>query len=195
MIQIEKKDKKSSITNKLPKIGKMSQLILVIGVFAIIFIPLFMIERQQPAKQEELTGTLANLERILAATPERDEELQAQINKINAEIKVTNELYPKSDQIFNIINILLELAILNDVTIDSITAEEPEPDEEQSSFASISFVINLTGQVPKFQNFILSLDDRFPTSEVKSVSITIAVEEEAEDNAVIEFNMNSIKSS
>ncbi len=196
MIQIEQKGKKkSNIASKLPKLGKISQLILLIGIFAIILVPLTLIERQQPAKQAELKGTLANLEKILSATPAREEELQSQIDKINAEIKVTNQLYPDADQIFNIIDILLELALLNDVTVTKITAEEPQSNKEKSDFNSISFVINLSGQVPKFQNFILSLDDRFPTSEVTEVNITIAVDEETEDTAAIEFDINSIKKS
>ena len=196
MIQIdEKKEKKSNFTSKLPKIGKVSQLILLIGIFAIIFIPLTLIERQQPLKQAELKATLANLEKILAAAPAEDGDLKARIDKISAEIEVTDELYPESDQIFNIIDIVLELALLNDVTVTGMTAKEPEPDEGNPGFISISYVINLKGQVPKFQNFILALDDRFPTSEVSSVSISISAEEETEDTAVIEFNMNSIKSS
>lgn len=193
MIQIQPKDKKkSNIADRLPKLGKVSQLILLIGIFAIIMVPLTLIERQQPVKQTELKGTLSNLEKILAATPARGEDLQSQIDKINAEIDITNQLYPDTDQIFNIIDILLELALLNDVTVTRITAEEPQSDEKQERFNSISFEINLTGQVPRFQNFILSVNDRFPTSEFNSVNISIAAEEETEDTATIEFDINSI---
>jgi predicted DNA-binding ArsR family transcriptional regulator len=194
MIQIEQKEqKKSNLADKLPKLGKISQLILLIGIFAIVFVPLIVINQQQPSEQAELKGTLSNLEKISSAAPEKHEELNAQIEKINAEIKAANELYPSTDQIFNIIDTLIELALIDDITVDSIKVEEKKDNDNLSDTASITFVMDLTGQVPKFQNYILSLDSRFPTSEIRRVNMTIAQEEETEDSAFIELDIHGKK--
>jgi hypothetical protein len=47
----------------------------------------------------------------------------------------------------------------------------------------VVFDVNLRGQMPRFQNFLLELNSKFPTAEVKNLSFKLPEIEEEEDTA------------
>jgi hypothetical protein len=187
MIQPETPEKKKGFLDRLPRLGRTSQLVLLIGVFLILFIPLMLISNQQPAKQIELKATLANLERILAAEETPKAKLEAELAQINAETEAAEAIFPNTSQSPEILDSLFELAELNDIYVTQTKVSTSQPKETIGPILTIQ--IGLKGQVPKFQNFLLALDDKLPTSQITKVTFTIAGEEGEEDTASITIDI------
>ena len=113
--------------------------------FLILFIPLMLINNQQPAKQTELKATLVNLEKILAAEETPKAKLEAELAQINAETEAAEAIFPNTSQSPEILDSLFELAELNDIYADQgITSHR--------NIVVLTIQIGLKGQVPKFQN-------------------------------------------
>jgi hypothetical protein len=187
MIQPETPEKKKGFLDKLPKLGRVSQLVLLIGGFLIIFIPIWVINQQQPEQQTELRATLVNLDKILAAEETPKAKLEAELAQINAETEAAEAIFPNTSQSPEILDSLFELAELNDIYVTQTKVSTSQPKETIGPILTIQ--IGLKGQVPKFQNFLLALDDKLPTSQIKQLTFTIAVEEGEEDTASITIDI------
>jgi hypothetical protein len=186
MIQPEP-EKKKGFLDRLPKMGRTSQLVLLIGIFLVLLIPLILVGNQQSAKQTELKGTLANLNKILAGEETPKANLEAELAQINAETETTKAIFPSTSQSPAIINSLLELAKRNDIYVTQTKVSTSQPKEAIGPILTIQLV--LKGQIPKFQNFLLALDDTLPTSQIKQVAFTTAGEEGEEDTASITIDV------
>jgi hypothetical protein len=187
MIQPETPEKKKSFLDRLPKLGRVSQLVLLIGGFLIIFIPLWVINQQQPEQQTELKATLVNLNKILAVEETPEAKLEAELAQIKAETEAAQAAFPNTNQSPEIIDSLLELAELNDIYVTQTNVSTSPPKGAIGPVLTIT--LGLKGQVPKFQNFLLALDDKLPTSQIKQLTFTIAVEEGEEDTASITIDI------
>ena len=187
MIQPETPEKEKGLLDRLPKMGRISQLVLLIGVFLILLIPLIVISNQQSAKQIELKATLANLNKILAVGETPKAKLEAELAQINAETESAKAIFPNANQSPEIIDSLFELAELNDIYVTQTSVSISQPKETIGPILTIQ--IGLKGQVPKFQNFLLALDDKLPTSQITKVTFTTAGEEGEEDTASITIDI------
>ena len=187
MIQPETTEKKKGLADRLPKLGRLSQLILLIGVFLIIFIPIWFIDQQQSKKQNELKATLANLDRILAVEETPKAKLEAELAQVTAETEATKALFPNPNQSPAIINSLLELAALNDIYVTQTKVSTSQAKEAIG--LTLTIQLGLKGQVPKFQNFLLALDSKLPTSQIKQLNFNIVGEEGEEDTASITIDI------
>jgi len=194
MIQPEPEEKKKvSLLDKLPKLGRASQLMLLVGIFLIVFIPLWVINQQQPAKQVELRHELSLLEIILQTPTTKKDITEAELKKVEAQEESAKAAFPSPDQNCKIINRLLELAESNDLGVTSVaesTSEETvSGDEDATEWPVLTYEIGLDGQIPNFQNFILALDDKFTTCRVEEVVFTVAEEEGEEDTASLKIDV------
>ena len=193
MIQPETTEKKKGLLDRLPRLGRLSQLILLIGAFLIIFIPIWFIDQQQSKKQTELKATLANLDRILAVEETPKAKLEAELAQVMAETEATKALFPNPNQSPAIINSLLELAALNDIYVTQTKVSTSQ--QKEAIGQTLTIQLSLKGQVPKFQNFLLALDDKLPTSQIKQLTFTIVGEEGVEDIATITIDILCYKGS
>jgi hypothetical protein len=187
MIQTETPEKKKGFLDRLPKLGRVSQLVLLIGGFLVIFIPIWVINQQQPEQQTELKATLANLEKILAVEETPKAKLEAELAQIKAETEATKAIFPNPSQSPEILDSLLNLAELNDIYVTQTKVSTSQPKEAIGPILTLN--LTLKGQVPKFQNFLLALDNKLPTSQIKQLTFTIAGEEGAEDTASITIDI------
>lgn len=176
-------EKKRGIADRLPKLGRVSQLFLIIGGFLILFIPLWLLHQQQPAKQAELTTTLARLQKMLATEETPKAKLEAELHKLQSEIEAAKASYPSITQAPEIIDSLLALARENDIKVTSTRVSTSRPAKALGPVLTVE--LGLLGQVPKFQNFLLTLGDTLPTSQINRASFTIAPKEGEYDHATI----------
>jgi hypothetical protein len=188
MIQPETTEKKKGLLDRLPRMGRLSQLILLIGAFLIIFIPIWLIDQQQSKRQNELKATLTNLNRILAIEETPKAKLEAELAQVTAETEATKAIFPNLNQSPAIIDSLIELASLNDIYITQ-TKVSSSPQGKEAIGPTLTIQLSLKGQVPKFQNFLLALDNKLPTSQIKKLSFSIAGEEGVEDTASITIDI------
>jgi hypothetical protein len=183
MTQPEATEKKKGFLDRLPKLGRVSQMVLLIGVFLIIFIPLWLINQQQPARQAELSATLTNLQRILATGQTPKAKYEAELAQATANSEAAKASFPALNQAPEILDSLLALAKQNDiyVTQTAITTSTPTG----SIGPVLTFQLGLKGQIPKFENFLLALDTKLPTSQIKQFTFTVTGVEEEYDTASI----------
>jgi len=181
------------LLDKLPKLGGASQLMLLVGIFLILFIPLWVVHQQQPARQAELRHELSLLEKILQTPTTKKETLEAEIKQAEAKTEAAKAIFPSPDQSTETIDRLLELAEFNNISVTetkvSISKETITVDGNEIEYPVVTLNIKLQGQVPMFQNFILALDDNLPTCEVTEVDFTIAEEEGEEDTASLKIDV------
>jgi ABC-type transport system involved in cytochrome bd biosynthesis fused ATPase/permease subunit len=188
MIQPEApEEKKKGLAERLPKLGRLSQLILLIGVFLIIFVPLWLLNQQQPGKQNELRATLANMNSILAVEETPKAKLEAELAQVQAETEAIRAIFPTTSQSPEIIDSLLEIAELNDIYVTQTKVSTSESEGEIGP--SLTIQLGLNGQVPKFQNFLLALDNKLPTSQIVKLNFTVVGEEGEEDTANITIDI------
>jgi hypothetical protein len=182
MLQTEP-EKKKGLLDRLPKLGRVSQLILLISIFLVIFILLWLFDQQQSKTQTTLDSTLTNLQRITAGAQTPKAKYEAELAQATAGADTAKASFPAPDQAPEILDSLLELAQLNDiyVTQTAVTTSTPTG----SIGPVLTFTLGLKGQIPKFQNFLLALDTKLPTSQIKQVTFTVAAAAEEYDTASI----------
>lgn len=188
MIQPETTEKKKGLADRLPKLGRLSQLILLIGVFLIIFVPIWYLNQKQSERQDELKATLVNLTRILSVEETQKSKLEAELAQVTADTEATRAMFPHPNQSPEIIDSLLKLAALHDIYVTKTKVSSSQP-EKGAIGPSLTVELSLRGQVPKFQNFLLALDNELPTSQIKKLTFTIVGEEGEEDTANITIDI------
>ena len=170
----------------LPKVSRASQLILILGIFLIVFLALFMVAREQMKAQEELKNELSSVRIILAKPPPRTTaELEAKIRQAELELQTARGLFSDSSRTLDIADSLLELAMSCQVEIVSMATGTATPKVGDVTYNALSFDLGLKGQVASLLIFITRLTDELPTAEISSTDITKAVSEKEMDTAMI----------
>ncbi|UCH51682.1 MAG: hypothetical protein JSV54_02695 [Chloroflexota bacterium] len=178
MIQPEKQaeeQKKQGVLDRLPKMGRVSQLILLIGVFLLIFIPLWMINKDQPEEQAKLNTTLANLQKILSVQQTPKEKYEDELAALTAGTAANKAAFPKSSQSPEILDDLMELAEVNDVYVIQTKVSTTTSDQSDSSWPIegnwpiLTMQFGFVGPCPNIQNILLALGDQLPTSQITEI--------------------------
>ena len=189
MIKPEETEQKKSFLDRLPRVGRASQLILLIGIFLLLALPMWFVSLQQVQKQVDLNEQISMLQAILENPESQRETLEAEIREAEADIVVAKAVFPNPDQGPEIINDLLRLTESNGIYITNTTETAETEKLGANTFSVLTFRFNLTGQVSKFQNFILELDNDFPTCTINAIGLNIAEEESDEDSITIKLNV------
>jgi hypothetical protein len=179
--------KKKGFLDRLPKLGRVSQLVLLIGIFLLIFVPLFVINQKQPETQTGYQNTLANLQRIISGEQAPKAKYEADLVQATADAAAERASFPAPDQAPEILDKLLGMAEDNDiyVTNTSITSTTPKG----SIGPVLTFTLGFKGQIPKFENFMLALDTKLPSSQIKQFTFTTAATEQEYDTASIAIDV------
>jgi cell division protein FtsL len=174
--------------SRVPRLSKLSKLLLIVGIFIIVMVPIVMVYRQQPVKRSEMEQELTNLQKILDVPLTEKERLQAEINKAEAVTEVAMESFPKLNPGVDIVEGLFELADKSDLIITYIETELPK-EEEKKDYPFLIFKISITGQISKVQNFLLQVNDRYPTSVIKKAELIVRESEGLEDISILTINI------
>lgn len=182
-LQPETTEKKKGFLDRLPKLGRVSQLVLLIGIFLVVFVPLWIINKNQPEIQSGYQTTLVNLNKIIGGDTTPKAKYEADLAQAKADAEAAKAAFPAPNEAPEIMDTLLELAHANDIyvintSITSATAKE-------SIGPVLTFTLGFKGQIPKFENFMLALDTKLPSSQIKQYTFTVATTAEEYDTASI----------
>jgi cell division protein FtsL len=189
----ETQPEKKTFISRLPRLSKVSQILLISGICAVFLIPSILIKNQQQSKQAMLQQELTNLENILSVPLTEKERLQAEINKVEAEREIAIERFPKADPGIAIVQGLYELADKNDLIISRIDTLRNEDKNTSDQFAVLSFRIYVTGQISKVQNFLLDVNERYQTSVMTKALFIILEGTGSEDTSTLDFDIYHFK--
>jgi hypothetical protein len=182
-------EKKKGFLDRLPKLGRISQLVLVIGIFLVIFVPIFVINQQQPERQSQLEATLSNLQKIVTTVQTPKAKFEADLAQATADTEAAKAAFPGSQASPQILDTLRKLADVNDIYITATKVSTSTPAGSIGPILTVT--LNLKGQVPLFQNFLLGLDTKLPTSQIKQVRFTITGVEGEYDTATVVMDILS----
>jgi len=175
---------------RLPQISPITRLILIIGIVLVLAIPLYLVYSQQLVKQSELNQQLTILQKALGSTESPDvlkKNIGIEMSDAYKNLVTTKAIFPNSDQSLEIIDNLIKLAKTNgiDITKTQVAASTAsiKVGTDTIGYPVTSFDINLRGQVSKFQNFLLSLINSVPSSQIKKVYFKIPEKEDEEATA------------
>jgi hypothetical protein len=176
-------EKKKGFLDRLPKMGRISQLVLIIGIFLVIFIPLFVISRQQPQRQAQLNSSLANLQKIVTIQQTPKTKFEADLAQATAATEAAKAAFPSPQGSPQILDTLLALAEVNNIYVTGTKVATTTPAGGLGPVLTIT--LNLKGQIPLFQNFLLGLDTKLPTSRIKQFTFTVTGVEGEYDTATV----------
>jgi hypothetical protein len=182
-MQPETTEKKKGFLDRLPKLGRVSQLVLLIGIFLVIFIPLLIIYQKQPETQSGYQDNLANLQRIIGGEQTPKAKYESELAQATADAEAATTAFPAPNQAPEILDSLLELAQLNNIYVTNTSVTSATPTE--SIGPVLTFTLGFKGQIPNFENFLLALDTKLPTSRVNQFTFSVAATAEEYDTAVI----------
>lgn len=189
----ETQSEKKTFISRLPRLSKVSQVLLIVGICAVFLVPSIIIKNQQQSKQAALQKELSNLENILSVPLTEKERLQAELNKVEADREIAIERFPKADPGIAIVQGLYELADKNDLVISRIDTLISEDKNTSDQFSVLSFRIYVTGQISKVQNYLLDINERYQTSVMTKALFIILEGTGSEDTATLDFDIYHFK--
>lgn len=189
MMQSETPERKPSFLDKLPKLGKASQFVLLIGIVLVIFVGLFMLDRQLSTKQTEQSRILANLQRTLSGVQTPQNKFEADLAQATADSEAAKAAFPNPNQAPEIMDSLLQLAAANDINVTSTAISSTT--NKGDIGPTFTFTLGLKGQIPLFENFLLALDSKLPTSKISSLNFIVAGVGDEYDTATIKIDVLS----
>ena len=192
----EEKGLSERLLRRLPRLGRPSQFLLVVGIFSILIITLWLVYQQQVPKRAELERTLATLQRTLAGAPKQEtsrDALNAQIKSLQAQTEAARTVFSTTSQGPEMLDKLIKTAQVYDISItrtdQSTSSQIVTIGANKVTFPVLTFSFDLKGQVPDFQNFLLALGSKLPTSQIKEITITPAVKEGEQSKATVKIDV------
>jgi hypothetical protein len=190
---VQQDNKKQSLFARLPRVSSTSRLVLLLGIFLIILIPLLLINQQQPAKQADLQQQLFLLQKIQSSPLGKTDTVKYDIKQADGELQKLVAELPRPDQSPDILTRLINLGSTYGVTvikteIKSGPLQLIPMSKDKTQYPAISFTLGLKGQVSKFQNFMLALE-KFPYCRISELTFTPAIIKGDEDQASIQLDL------
>ena len=164
------------------KISKATRWILTVGILAILLTGLGITYARQIAEQRELsTNTAQARQDFIKYTTQRKElekGLEPRLEQAKSSIASLQDEFRQYTESIEINEALFEAADDTNVTITKLSSSPPE-EEELNGITYQVFTLSLTaeGKPVALLNFMWKLSDKFPSSNINSIKVTISDEE------------------
>jgi len=165
------------------KFGKVAQLVLAIGIFAIAIIFLYRMNLEREAEHEQLTTQIAAAQAILPDLEAEKAELEGQLNQLQVEMAQAKASlnrgkanFPDGIDSIRYDELLSQMARDRDLEMMRLSTSEPGTKSEGDvTFTVTTFDMEVHGAVADIIDFIdaIAIGDDFTTATVELVSINI----------------------
>lgn len=176
-------ERKKGFLDRLPKIGRISQLVLIIGIILFVFIALFIVNNNLQQRQAELNASMGTLQKGVSVQQTPKTKYEADLAQATADTEAAKAIFPSPQASPQILDSLLQLADSNDIRITSTQVSTSSTPGGIGPVLTVS--LGLEGQIPRFQNFLLGLDSKLPTSQITRVTFTVTGVEGEYDTATV----------
>lgn len=188
----EEGKQKKNIMDRLPKLSRLSLLILFIGVFLIIIIPLILVQNTEKANQSDYRQQVQMLENIVANPATQVSALEEDIRRAETNLENYQNRFPEEINNTSAIDELVSLADLNNIYIVELTSSLQDitvtKDKRKFVKPSLFCVVSVTGESANIQKFLIELD-KLPPCTINSVTISMALTESDTDAAIIDVQL------
>lgn len=195
----KEKGKKKGILQRLPRLSRTSQTIIILALLVAMFVPTYLVYYQQPKMRASLQTSLVNMRALLAVEETPKSKLEEDLKRVEAETAAAKALYPDPTRVPELVDRLIALAKANDTTVTGTKVDItklPSPRQQTKEKAPteridtiLTIEMDLKGQVPHFQNFLLALDKEFPTARIPKIDFDIHSEEGKEDTCRLQLQV------
>jgi hypothetical protein len=178
----------SSILQKLPKLSTSVWLLIIVVLVLVAVIPMITSYFDATAQQAPLRDKLSKLQSQYAilqkqVTPQGI--LTGQVNQLKSDVEAARLVYGHACDGIETSQDLLNLAWEYDVTITSLAASPGTAKIQGKDYSGTSYVLTMTGQVANFQNYLIAVGNKFPSSKPSAVSIAPSTTEGVLDQATL----------
>jgi hypothetical protein len=165
------------------KFGKLSQLILAIGIFAIAVVFLYRTNQGRAAEHEQLNTQLQAVQLLVPKLVSENEDLESRLNQVQAELDQARTSlsqgkakFPDSIDSVDYNELLFQMANNRDLEMMRLVTSEPaEQSVGNITYDVTTFDIEVMGQVADILDFVNSIasGEEFTTATVELVNITV----------------------
>jgi hypothetical protein len=188
----EEVKQKKNIMDRLPKLSRVSLLIIFIGAFLIIIIPLIMVQNSEKAKQADYRQQVQMLENIVANPATQVSALEDDIRQAETRLDNYQNMFPAEINNTTAIDELILLADLNNVYVVKLTSSlrDITVTSDGKKFVKPSLVCGLSvaGDSANIQKFLIELD-KVPPCTINTVTMSMALTESNMDTAIIDLQI------
>jgi hypothetical protein len=179
-----------NILSKLPRLSTSIWLLIIVALVLIVCVPMVTAYFDYSSQQSALRDRLSKLQTQYAGlqkelTPQGS--LTTQINQLRLDVEAAESLYGNACDSVETSRELIDLAWQYDITITNISAGAITNKIKGKDYAGISYAISMSGQVSNFQNYLIAIGNKFPTSEPTEFEIKPAVVQGTLDSATIKI--------
>ena len=188
----EPKKTGNSILQRLPRLSSSVWLIIIVCLFLIVMIPMAMNYMAQSSKQEALRVQVSQQQALYDAVKAKmagPASPSTDVGKLKAEADAATKMYQEGCDNLLSSQVLMDLAWKNDVTITSMGVSSSQGNILEKSYPGFTYSLSLSGQVAGFQNFLIAVGQRFPSSLYQNITITPATVEGNLDTASISIQI------
>jgi hypothetical protein len=178
----------SNITQKLPRLSTPVWLLIIVALVLVAVVPMFTAyidatSQQVPLREKlsMLRSQYADLQKQL--TPQG--ALTTQINQLKLDVEAAKSVYGDACDSVATSRELINMAWQYDVTITRMQTNPVTEKIQGKSYPGMSYVLNMSGQVANFQNYLIAVGNKFLSSRPYAVTIQPATSEGMLDNATL----------
>ena len=183
---------KSNISQRLPRLSTSVWLILILALFLIVMAPMVTgyIEQvsQQAAIQLQIDQVQSQIDELNAKMASQT-TATTEAARMKADLEAAKLQYKNIGDNPEVSKMLMDLAWDYDITITSMTVSQVINKMLGSDYPVLTYALSMTGQVANFQNFLLAVGNKLPSSHFISVTIKPATVEGELDNASINMQV------
>jgi hypothetical protein len=198
----------------LPNLGKLKRLLLLVLLFVAIFVPLTLLQGGEKSQTAGLQSEISTYQKALSVIPippvvvqppyqppvkidqsaalQQQADLQKQIDEIQINIKNLSKDFYITSANLGIIDNLMAIAKLTDVEITQLGSTAGKKtinvEEQGIGYRTFQYTITMSGDIPRFHNFMLALD-KISMLQISGVSITTAKTTLDKDTATIDIDI------
>jgi hypothetical protein len=177
-----------SILQKLPKLSTSIWLLIIVALVLVAVVPMITSYFDATAQQAPLRDRLAKLQMQYAGlqkqlTPQG--ALTTQVNQLKSDVDAARLVYGNACDSIETSQDLLNIAWDYDVTIISIASSPMTTKIQGKDYSGTSYVLTMSGQVANFQNYLIAVGNKFPSSKAAAVSILPSTTEGLLDQATL----------
>ena len=176
----------NSILQRLPRLSTSVWLILIFCLFLVAMIPMATGYLEQSSKQEALRLQINQLQSqydAIKAKMAGQTSLKTEVGQLKAEAEAAKLQYKNVSDNPEVSQALMDLAWKYDITIISMSVDISQSTVLGTNYPALKYVLNLSGQVANFQNFLIEVGNKLPSSQYLEITITPATVEGNLDTA------------
>lgn len=183
---------RTNISQRLPRLSTSVWLILILALFLIAMVPMVTgyIEQisQQAAIQLQISLVQSQIDALTAKMASQS-SATTEAAKMKADLEAAKLQYKNVGDNAEVSQIIMGLAWDYDITITSMSVSQAKSKILGTDYTVLSYSLSLTGQVANFQNFLIAVGQKLPSSQFTSTTISPATVEGELDNASISMQV------